>query len=324
MPAVSMDELTREDYLVSAALVVADKFQQWNDSAHAPGEMPEELFHAIDDCIEAWNTGDIPGECRELLPHIETLQREWQEYGMYARQDSPMPRPQFWAVLGAIDNVFNFVPVVAEWEPDYGSVAQLMNGEYDGTKWTDRMVAIEYSVDCVTGPFLKDGIVQRHLVMKEKNHPGSVLGPDFVHPKVKHLQQQAMKYRSSIRIRAERLRERGVQFKGEDESASCATAGTETVEELVELGCMPEQIATIKLWSIDKATKEFNRVKNAISGRPSPSAPDDATDSKVSEIEQLIQLHLEEHPTDTNGVVAKALGCDAKTVAAVRKRMAEG
>ena len=67
MPAVSMDELTREDYLVSAALVVADKFQKWNDSPHAPGEMPEELFHAIDDCIEAWNTGDIPGECRELL-----------------------------------------------------------------------------------------------------------------------------------------------------------------------------------------------------------------------------------------------------------------
>lgn len=294
-----MTELqTREDHLVCLALAVADAYVAWEDRT----ELPEGLFRAIDQCVTEWMTGDIPGECRELLPLIMELQREWQDYSLTASEGSWRQRPQFWAVIGRLENVFYFIPTVTEWEPDYESVAQLLSGEYDGTKWSEAQVAIEYSWEG-KGPFLRDGIAQPHLVRREAKEPGSVLGPDFIHPKVAYLRAQATRYQSAVRMRADRLRAAGVRLK-QDDAPPVAVA--ESIEELFSQGLNDEQVAINKCLTVPEVAAK----------RKAWAAQIEADDETLRE---LVSMALQRDPALTNAEIAKELGIATRSVAAVRQ-----
>lgn len=303
----------REDVLLCSVMEVIDAKEEWFSTTM--DDVPERVIIAAEDCVTLWQSGDLPYDCRTIVGLVDKLRHEWQEYGMYATAKRPFPKPSFWSVIGELQNALTFAPPVIS-EIQIESIEEL-NAE----KVPHRQIALIYSHNGV-GPFMLNGQPQVGLVKKEINHPGSVIGKDFVHPQILFERERAARYTNHLAKRAEKLRGQNRQIA----DAPGAVAGPEPIDELIEQGLNDLQISRIKLIPVSEVSAFRKRWEDARRPQPvdSQSPGGQPTGQSREDIENSILEYLVDHPEATNKQVADAVRCEARTVATVRRKVSEG
>jgi hypothetical protein len=293
-----MPAMTREDALVCAVMAVVDQRQQWAEAEST--ELPEAFLSGVDDCINAFSTGDIPGECRPLEKLVERMAREWREFELSVSRKNPLPKREFWLIIDEMANSLTFAP------PDSSAVdtpietiQQLLD-----EKCTWRQIAIIYSHDGV-GPFMLKGVPQPHLVKQEHEKPGTILGANWEHPRVTAAKALAAKYENRIARRAEQLRRENATLESTRENSMPAQAGSETIADLIAQGLNDNQIAKIKLITPQQAAAERKAIESGAA---------EISDEAAIQIEEW----LDESPELSNQQIAEAVGCEPRQVALAR------
>jgi hypothetical protein len=247
----------REDVLLTACQAILDGLDAWEQAeqeSESPNPQPfsDDLVIAIDDAILQFTSGDLPHNCRGLAAVVDTLDAAWQEFAQVASRRNPVPGPRFWQAIGSLRSEFEFkAPPVTDFtvEPVGELVAQ---------KVSYNQIALIYSHNG-QGPFMRAGQPAVELVKREIANPGSIIGPDFVHPRTAFERQQADRYTNWVAQRAEGLRARAAAEAAAGTTAG-ATAGRETIAELIAQGLSDHQIAKIKLIPLGEAIAERARI----------------------------------------------------------------
>jgi hypothetical protein len=172
--------------LITAARTLDNALVEWADSDAR--EMPDELIEQVNLCCTVL-TGELPdAQTQQLYAAGILFAIQWQDLLNNQVQQNGQPLPSFWSALDQLrlhtDSAED--PVV----PDQKTVAETL-AECDD-KWSGRWEHVakefgQYDHDSGkwSGPFFnRFGGVEEHKIRREIAEPGSVLGPNWVHPSV--------------------------------------------------------------------------------------------------------------------------------------------
>lgn len=292
--------MTREDELVCAVMDLVDAKTAWQESEQEI--LSEEFLRVIQATIDTFSVGDMPFECRPLFPVVERLNIEFKAFELYMSGADKVPRHPFWSAISELENAMQFAPPSVNDQP-IESIQELVS-----TGVGHRQIAVIYSHEC-KGPFMKDKQPLPYLVKQEISNPGSVLGKDFVHPRILAERERAVKYENHIAKRATALRDNREAMEPE----TALPVGVESIEELIVQGVTDKQIMTIKGCDLTAVRTVRNRMDAAKRGEGSLET--------TQEVEGQIRAYIEANPDDKNADIAETVGATTKQVASVRQRM---
>lgn len=321
--------MTRENDLLTAADKFIAAHNHWVDSVDTT-LVTQAYEDALVECVEEFSSGDLPASCRTLAAAVGSLSDEWKAYEWYVSQSSPMPKDTFWAAVQSV--IDERSGRIADQRKPIEPVRVLLK-----QKVTPRQIAIIYSHDGV-GPFMRNGIPQEHLVLQEKERPGSVIPEGWVHPADEARLAESRKLEAR---RISRLESKGPAFK------PCP----ESIAELLQQKVFPNQIAKMHGVSLDTVLAEAKRLDIATTGSPTdeldlarnhnPLLPEGSDtedeDDDLPEAEAEDEAEAEAEPDDaatledqilalagtglSAGEIAKQLdGCSVQKAAAVIRR----
>lgn len=124
-------------------------------------------WDALDELIDTFDAGEIPADCRQLASAVYDLSREKQSH---EATDNVDPSHSFWACREALETL---------WERfRYGAKVKYR----ESVKELDRQGVPHEQIARIWGLKHRDGSGNATLVARELEFPGSVIGPDYVHP----------------------------------------------------------------------------------------------------------------------------------------------
>lgn len=303
--------MTREDALVCAVLELIDHRNAWQAGSEE-NKLPEAFLTHVDATINLFETGGgIPQDCLGLFKLVERLKKEWEEFQMYISGRNPVPRQEFWRIITEMENTLTFAqPSVNE---------QRIEGvqELAGQGVSHRQIALIYSHEGV-GPFMtndKTPLPRVDLVKDEIAKPGSIIKPDFVHPRIIAERELASRYTNRIARRAAEIREQLEQ--GKVEQTAAVPVGPESIDELLAQGVPDNQIVKIKQCTLMEVLETKKRIADE---QKSGAVPVDNQDPAV---ESSIFEFIASFPDAKNADIAKALNVTVRDVSSARRRMKE-
>jgi hypothetical protein len=184
-----------DEILIDAVKTLDSKVAEWQDSPD--DHLPESLEDAINTCC-AVICGNVPSHLTQQLYNAGLFfAAAWQDVLNGNVASNGEPGKQFWETLQVLRNqliVIDEPPVV-----DQRTVAEMLE-DYD-QDWPGRFEQIakdfgRYNSDTGrwSGPFFNShGGFLEHKVRQEAKEPGSVLGPDWVHPTILAKREAATK-----------------------------------------------------------------------------------------------------------------------------------
>lgn len=184
--------------------VAVDEFKRihddWQDSQHR--KTPDEPFwRGIKKFLSAFATGDIPEECRELADAVARFTEELDVFD--AREDwdtNQEPHKAFWEALLMVFDLRQ-VPVIQEAR------------KLETIQLLDKQGVSHQQIAYIYNLRLPNGELAAHLVQREIDQPGSVIGPDWVDPEAKKKQEQRNLSSRTIHATLSRMREKEADRK---------------------------------------------------------------------------------------------------------------
>lgn len=239
-----MSDQERREHLFLVTDNMLEKHQEWQESDSQ--QMTEEFAQAIDECLEVFEHGGIPHDCRALARSVETLEGLWQRYKADATLSSDpyaLPGGGFWK---AIEVVEDFRAAAVPRRP-----AQLEPiAELTAQKVGDNQICRMY------GWVESNGQPQLWKLREERAKPGTHVTADFVAPQERSRREADEKQAETIR----RIREQRAQ-----KLENLTREAPESIEDLLLQGVSVKQICKTK-----KCTKETVLAEAARLGLPEP------------------------------------------------------
>ena len=297
---------TREDDLVCSILdLIEQKDIQKNNTDER--QLHDGFIDAVGRCIDVFEGGDTPRDFQKLLLIVLRMKAAWQDFELHVSPTNWQPAQPFWTCVTELENELTFAPPVLDdgWECE--PIALLVE-----QKLTPRQIGTVYSWEG-QGPFIKNGQVVEALVRREMAQPGSVLGKDFVHPRIQAQKDAAAKYSNRLAKRADELRQNRPERS--EYGTSAAPIGHESIEELILQNVPDKQICVIKACTLTEVLK----VKAELTARMKGGG----SQAEQADVEEQIAEFLATNPKATNAQVAKAVDCDIKAVAGVVRKLKE-
>jgi hypothetical protein len=213
--------------------------EEWQSDTNR--QHPDESYwDAVDELLEAFEAGDIPDECRVLAEAVDALAERTGEF--YARTDQGRSDPggAFWSALEAVKTARQ--PAKEEMLIPLETIKTL-----DKQGVPHGQIAMIYGL-VPSGEELNANRYA-HLVQKELDEPGSVIGPDWIDPRLRERQEkQSATQERHGRIQRKRA-ERAVE-----------KPAPETIEELLLQGVSVEQICQMKHCGMEEVLAEQSRL----------------------------------------------------------------
>lgn len=173
----------------------------WVDDQNSPFPTLS-YWEGCDQLLSTFDTGDIPRDCRQLAAAVYELGTERL---MFVQADNANPPDSFWAKREALESLMTRIRH-GKIKPYRESVKDL---KAQGVP--DEQIARIWGL---THP---DGSGNQHLVRRELEFPGSVIGPDYVHPDDKEPEDKVALARS----RYATLREKSAPAVQADDDGPC-------------------------------------------------------------------------------------------------------
>lgn len=224
-----MIDQERREHLLLVVDNVIDVHTIWveSDTPH----LTEELETAVDELVEVFEDGTIPGDCRDLTHRVAELSEHWHAWKAKVAASggiATVPGDAFWAALEHVEDARRKAepkpPIVLE------SIKELTD-----QKVPDRQICLIYGwIDGAGHPLL-------HKLHEERAKPGTHTGEGFLPPAEKSRRQKEARKQAVI----DRIRE-----KRRTKVESITTPAPEPIEDLVAQGVSAEQISRLKHMTI--------------------------------------------------------------------------
>lgn len=207
---------------------VAKRFLQVHDAwaASPDATLTEGYEQAADILFRAFEDGDLPEQCRSLAGAVDYARAQWQSFQGYRSLLKPLPREAWWVAVEQIMKAVSAADV--DEDRPLEPVAMLLKQGVGVSQIANHIYGHHG-----TGPFLKNGVPQPHLVYQEGEKPGSVLGADWVHPS-----EQARRDQREAALKQRISQTRALSRKHAD--------APESLEDLLQQGVSFKQIAQMK------------------------------------------------------------------------------
>lgn len=167
----------RKENLLAAVDEMTRVHQEWADDNNRPN--PDAVYwDTVDQLRTVFATGDIPDDCRDLEDAVAAFLLEVDAFDQRADDWVHYPHPEFWQARQEIEDTRN---ATKQTLPELRPLESMQ--ELDAQKVSHEQIAKMYGLVDDAGYGLA------HLVKKELANPGSVIGPDWVDPRIKERQQ---------------------------------------------------------------------------------------------------------------------------------------
>jgi hypothetical protein len=261
---------------VKEFMLVHDTWAADNNRNH-----PDESY---DDALERMATifeeGEIPGDCRQLAVKVRALLDKWDDF--CEERDSgerQYPANEFWTAREQLLKVFS----APEERPTFKPLESIPLLEKQNVP--HRIIAKIY------GLFDADGNPEAHLVQRELDKPGSVIGPDWVDPRVLAWEAE----------RAERESHADELVAKHHAAAEAAKRPEcpESIHDLWEQGVSAKQAARMLGKFANEVQAEFSKFDAEREDvREDTAETKEGGKGKLSdEVKELIYLHADEEMT---------------------------
>ena len=258
-----------ELFAVVDALTVVHS--EWVAAQNRPH--PDAIYwDAVDEVLEAFSLGDIPQECRDLANAVVLLKDAAEEFGERADIGRQYPDDKFWRARQATEDARKQTQAVQV--KRYIEPMQELHAQGVSHEQIARMYGFKDDL----------GRGRPEIVKQELAQPGSVIGPDWVHPE----DRRQLELEQASRSRLERTQQRkGLQ------ALRAAQPCPETPRQLWEQKVSTEQssrMLKLPLEEVEKLFKGFD-AEAAKSGQVQPEeviARMTAEGKKAGEIAQLL------------------------------------
>ena len=206
----------RQTEILESVERLQKEWDQWADDPMSPEAIEEDstLEAAIQNAIDVCGTGDVPSACRELVDAVSRFAMEHANYrgGDFDRMTLAPWRKHaaaFAAVCRAHAGALQPRKTIVE-------SVQLLRSQKDssGRGVPDWQIAEIYGCRASgkwVGPFFSPNEeVLGHLISQEADKPGSIIGPNFVHPQDAEAERQRT---SEVAGRLNRLQQKANEDK---------------------------------------------------------------------------------------------------------------
>jgi hypothetical protein len=190
---------------------------------------------ALDALFESFEAGDIPADLRDLADTLPEFDKQYADFASREEELDGYPQQAFWSAFENFRRVLENPNEVATLPP-LESV-QLLNEQ----KVSHSQIAKMY------GLIDAKGVPQAHLIQKELDDPGSVIGPDWVDPRQKEFDEA----RAAAGRHAEKLQ------KAAEPTAAPDKPCPETPRELWEQKVSAEQSAKMLKQPLEPIKKQW-------------------------------------------------------------------
>lgn len=230
----------------------------WADAKDNSARYPTLAYwRSFQNMVDLFQAGDLPADCRQLAAAVFQLA---QQSISHDTSDSLEPPAEFWHARENLEAVLSKL----------GEPGQPVYRE--SIKELDKQGVPHEQIARMWGLKNADGTGRPHLVQKELDNPGSVIGPDYVHPDDIEAGEMAEEARNTYRAM------RSTMTESQEEAATAsAQPCPETSEELWSLpGMTIRQAAKMLKRTEDDVSAEwqlFESAKNADAdgGREAPT-----------------------------------------------------
>lgn len=234
-------------------------------SSNRPQYLDDRYWDRLDDMIEGFSAGDIPGECRRIADAVTRLDLQAQEHDLQLMENAyAIPRDDFWSAVEALRLA----------REDRG-VADLM--PLESVELLNQQGVDHVQIAKIYGFVNARGIPDTKKVEEELKKTGCHTGPGtgWVDPRV--LERQREQEAASRNFQAARER-RAPREQTQQEPAPKPCP--ETIEELIDQDVDDEQIARMHRVPIDEV-----RMRRAARKDPAKVGMDRETAAMLNPIE---------------------------------------
>ena len=243
---------TRQEVLRAAVRDFLAVHQRYVDDPLAGTVPPLYYWEGAEALFATWAEGEIPADCRELGRRVDDFARE---VSAHDEGEEAEPRGALWQAREALERAFQAPSRRRTHRPEH-TVQQLMAMPGMTVEQVARM----------WGLWDEQRRPLTHLVVQEVAQPGSVIGPDYVHP----LDREAEDRDKSIRL--EHLRQFAVQPPASTKAP--AAPCRETPAELYRMeGMTAEQAAKM----LQRPVEEVQELWRQYAAKDVPQAAHAAT-----------------------------------------------
>lgn len=235
------------------------EWDEWANDPMSPEAIEEDssLESAIQSAVSTCDSGDVPSSCREL---VDAVSRFGMEHSNYRAGDFDRMNRAPWRKHSAAFAAVCRARVGADQpQKTFAESVSLLRSQKDssGRCVPDHQIAEIYGCRLSgkwVGPFFgPNEEILGHLISQEADKPGSVIGPDFVHPRdVSDEQQRAL----DVASRMNRLQRQADEDKPR-------TFTDEDVLNYLREGAFPHQAAEvyrINLEEVHRIARDGNLV----------------------------------------------------------------
>lgn len=237
MPATTMNSRAAE--LVEAVQQFQQVHYRWANDRSAPETPPNSYWDSLTALIDLFDAGDIPHNCRQMADAVAELA---QQLAIFDENEYVIPQDAFYAAREALEATL--ASTTAE-KPYRESVKELA-----------RQDVPHEQIARIWGLTTADGRGRADLILKELESPGSVIGPDYVHPDDREAaaaQATAAKERLSVASRP----------APKPQAPACK----ETPEELHSQGVEPPQASKMLGWTMEHTEQRWKELTEAATRR---------------------------------------------------------
>lgn len=237
--AVDMDSRTDHLFLVLDNLLQENT--EWADGPENTLSAESGLWQAIEETIELFGSGDIPGPLRGIEKTISSLRTHWEEYQQKLDENfdpNLLPTNAFWKILEMLGKqkeqatpkpkqVLESVKTLTEQKVSPAQIARIYG-------WVDAR-----------------GAPETWKVQEEISNPGTHVNADYMPPREKQRLEEEARQEDVVR----KLRDRIAR-----KQALASQVAAETLEQLVGQGISLKQIATMKRLTVAEVMGEIKRL----------------------------------------------------------------
>lgn len=220
---MSIDERRDHLLLVTDHLLTVQREWVQSDTPY----ITEAVETAVDDAIDLWAHGPLPGDCRVLAGYFDRLAERWSEWRAIAAINpdaNPVPKQSFWKVL-------EMIAEEREAKQPQGRKTLESVATLTAQKVPDRQICKIY------GWLDAKGNAELWKLEEERLKPGTHVNADYVAPHERARLAAEEARRTSI----ERIRE-----QQERKVKNLTEPAPESLEDLVRQGLTSKQIARMR------------------------------------------------------------------------------
>jgi len=160
--------MDRSAVLFGAVSGFNDIHNDWANARENSARYPTLAYwRSFNDMVNLFQSGNLPADCRQLSVAVFNLAKQSVEFDI---SDSPEPPSAFWHAREHLEDIH--IKLGQPGEPVYR----------ESIKELDKQVVPHEQIARMWGLRNADGTGRPHLVQQELDNPGSVIGPDYIHP----------------------------------------------------------------------------------------------------------------------------------------------